>query len=142
MASNPATAADVAARYRDLTAEETTRVTTLLGDAWRIIITELPSVPTRLDASTLDPDLVVQVEAAMVIRRIQNPDGLLEEAIDDYRLRRDQATSSGTLYLTGDELTLLSEASTASDGAWTIDPYGTEPEWLPSPTLTPWLEDC
>ena len=126
MATNPATNSDLQARsFRTLTTGELAVGTTLLGDAWAIVLSAKPSVADRLDK--LPPDLVfkslvVQTLCAMVLRVFSNPEGKLEERQDDYQYRLDAAVSSGALYLSDSELARLSEGDDGSDGAWTIGP--------------------
>ena len=101
---NPATAADVAARWRPLSEAETTVATTLLDDAWLMLVGRLPSLEDNIEAATVSEANVVRVLATMVLRVLKNPDGKLEESVDDYRYRRDSAMSAGLLYVTPDEL--------------------------------------
>lgn len=128
MATNPATSTDLVNRsLRTLSSQEQNVGDVLLGDAWNIILSQVPSVADRLDVLPLDvvfQSLVVQVECAMVLRVLNNPDGKLEEAVDDYRYRLDQAVSSGALYLSDAERALLGAGDGASDGAFTIKPAG------------------
>lgn len=127
MAHNPATSTDLAARsLRTLSSDELTWGTTKLDDAWNIIITRLPSVDVRMDANPLPSfvSIVVQVECAMVLRVLNNPDGKLQETLDDYSYRLDAAVSTGALYLSDAEATLLG-SSGGSEVAFTIKPAGT-----------------
>jgi len=126
MASNPATKADLQARsFRTLTNDELDTGETLLGDAWGMVVSARPTVAERLDK--LPPDeafksVVVQVLCAMVLRVVSNPEGKLEERLDDHQYRRDSAVSTGELYISDAELARLSEGDETSDGAWTIGP--------------------
>lgn len=126
MASNPATVDDLKNRsLRTLTEDELRVGEILLDDAWSIIVAQRPTVLTRLDApsgSAALASLIVQIECAMVLRVINNPNGKLEEAVDDYRYRLDAAVSTGALYLTDAELALLGSGDGSSDGAFTIRP--------------------
>lgn len=142
MAANPALPANLVGRaLRTLTDTEIQVGTTLLDDAWSIIVTRVPSVATRLDA--LPPDtgffnLVVQIECAMVLRVIYNPTGLLEENVDDYATRRDATTSTGALYLTDAEEDLLGMGDGSSAVAFTITPvaqpfFSLPTQWEPEP---------
>ena len=121
--ANPAQISDLEARWRPLTAAETTVAEALLEDAWQILLARVPLLQSRLDAATLDPALVVAVESAMVLRVLRNPDGKRQESIDDYSWTRDNAVSAGLLYATDDEVALLSPSG-ASTNAFTITPYG------------------
>ena len=101
---NPATVADIEVRWRPLTEADSTTASTLLGDAWWILVGRLPSLEGNMAAGTVATENVVRVLTAMVLRVLKNPEGKLEEQIDDYRYRRDSVVSSGTLQVTADEL--------------------------------------
>jgi hypothetical protein len=117
----PATVDDLKNRsLRPLTPAEETVGGVLVDDAWTVILSQRPSVADRVATDDAFRALVVQVQCAMVLRVLRNPDGKLEEQIDDYRWRRDTATSTGALYLTDAELALLGSGEGTSDGAWTI----------------------
>lgn len=143
MATNPATSADLQARsFRTLSAGELSVGSTLLGDAWAIVLTARPAVEARLDKLPADlqfKSLVVQTLCAMVLRVLSNPNGKLEERQDDYQYRLDSAVSTGALYLSDAELARLSEGDDASDGAWTIGPSfsGVNREWTGPDTWVP-----
>ena len=126
MATNPATSTDLQNRsLRTLTVQESTVGSTLLEDAWAILITRIPGLPARLDAAGSEGlrAVVVQVLCAMVLRVLNNPDGKFKETIDDYSYQLDSAVSTGSLYLSDAEAALLADlADGASDGAWTIKP--------------------
>ncbi len=107
MAMNPATTDDVADRWRPLTPSETQVARVLLDDAWLDLTTQVPSLDSRLDAATLAPALVVRVLASMVLRVLRNPDGKVQESIDDYAYRRADAVADGLLYAAADEVRLL-----------------------------------
>lgn len=130
--TNPATSADLVARsLRTLTDQEKTVGTTLLEDAWNIIVSRVPSAETRLSDSGFDQRfsaLVVQIECAMVLRVLNNPDGKRSESIDDYQYQLDQAVSTGALYLSDAEYDLLTSRDATSDTAFTIKPSGWQKE--------------
>lgn len=129
MAISPATTTDLVNRsLRPLTDVEIAWAATTLEDAFAQIAREVSTVHERLDATPPDEAfrrLVVQVQCAMVLRVLRNPDGVLEQTIDDYRRRLDAAVSSGSLYLSDAERRLLSASagSTLSSGAFTINPF-------------------
>lgn len=135
MAINPASSDDLVGRsLRTLSAQEISVGSTLLGDAWTILNTEIPTLAARIDADIAFTNLVVQVECAMVLRVLNNPNGKLEEAVDDYSVRFDAAVSSGALYLTDVERDLLGRGDGGSDTAFTIrrvaEPFtGTSQPW-------------
>lgn len=116
--TNPATPADVAARWRPLTDAESTVAATLLEDAWRMLGRDYKAAAgsTLDDAMTADPNLtpeVVRILANAVMRVLKNPDGLSNEQIDDYSYQRNGA-SSGELLIDADDLAaLLGQPDTA-----------------------------
>lgn len=124
----PATLSDLTARsFRPLTPQEQSVATVLLEDAWDLIVSSVADASDKVAADAAYSGLVVQVQCAMVLRVVKNPDGLLSEQIDDYEYRRDSALSTGALYLSGDERALLASGAGQSDGAWSIRaraPYG------------------
>jgi hypothetical protein len=126
MPTNQATVTDVTRRMlRPLTTAETAWVGNVLDDAFRHIIVSLPDVGTALDSPDLPPDapfrdVVVQVTCAMLIRVLQNPDGVLEETTDDYTRRLDAAVSTGQIQMTAAERVLLSAGTGDPEGAFSV----------------------
>lgn len=118
---SPATTTDVAARWRSLTPDEELKASVLLDDAWRLIQLRNSTIEARITATSLDVGLVIMVQCAMVIRVLRNPDGKRQEQIEDYSYQRDDS-ASGELFLSPDELELLSEVTSPSV-AFTIRPY-------------------
>lgn len=132
--ASPATITDLKERsFRPLAEQEEQVGSVMLDDAWNLILTHRPHVADRVtDASFRN--LVVQVQCAMVLRVIKNPEGYLSEQIDDYQYRRDSTVSTGALYVSDAELALLGNAPGGSDGAWSIDtrPIGYGPGYWSS----------
>lgn len=125
----PAIGNDLLSRsLRTLTPQELAVGEQLLEDAWTLIVASRPSIADRIEApgsdGTRTKALVVQIQVAMVLRVLNNPDGKLQEQIDDYSWRRDSAVSTGLLYVSDAELGLLGSGDGASDGAFTIRPAG------------------
>jgi signal transduction protein with GAF and PtsI domain len=102
--TNPATVDDVEIRFRPLSATERLTAEVLLGDAWVMLLGRRPSLEADMTAGKVALAAVVRVLANMVIRVLRNPDGYLQESIDDYTYRRDAVVSTGLLHLTPDEL--------------------------------------
>lgn len=138
--ASPATITDLMERsFRPLTEPEQQVGLTLLEDAWNLIVTNRPHAADRISEPTYLA-LVKQIQCAMVLRVIRNPDGFLSEQIDDYTYRRDSAVSDGSLYLSDAELALLGAGASVSDGAWTIQtrPLGVGPGyWSTTDTWVP-----
>lgn len=122
MASNPATTLDIDDRWRPLTDAERIVAQSLLGDAWLLLKRADATIDLRLDAVTLDAGLVKMVLVEMVKRVLRNPDGNLQESIQDYSYTRDRVSSSGLLTVTDDELEMLAADDIAASGAFTIRP--------------------
>jgi hypothetical protein len=123
--SNPATTADLSARWRPLTAQEATNGQTFLDDAWRMLKRKTKDMSPSLDTQiSTDADLraeVVRVLATAVLRVMKNPDGKRQESIDDYSWQRDQSISAGLLYISDEELADITPGATISGRAYTID---------------------
>lgn len=102
--ANPATTEDVEARWRPLTAAETTNADAFLTDAWELLLSRRPTLEADITAGTVRSANVVRVVAAMVLRLLKNPDGKLSETIDDYTYRYDRLVSSGALFVSDEEL--------------------------------------
>jgi hypothetical protein len=112
---------------RALTTQELSVGVRKLESAFNIILTRVPSLTARLDASPTDialRQLVIDTQVDMVLRFLNNPDGKYEESGDDYSFKRDSATSTGAVYMTDAEAALLAGPGLASNGAYTIRPSG------------------
>lgn len=92
-----ATTTDVANRLgRPLTVSEVEQTTLWLRDVERDILRRQPSA---LDMAGADPnysDTMVQVEANAVVRKVNNPQGLVSETLDSYSYNRGNSTSLGS----------------------------------------------
>lgn len=112
-APNPAALADVEGTIeRPLTDPEKAAVPKWLDRAWTILQGKVPGLVGRMalpaeQPMALDPDLVIDVLAAMVERKVRNPDGLRSFTVDDVVHTVDAALSSGQIYPTPDELASL-----------------------------------
>lgn len=103
--TTPASTSDIAARfYRPLTTRELEIGQDWLDDAWQMLLDRRPTLEADIAAGTVSDRTVIRVLVAMVSRIFANPQGLLEEQIDDYRYRRDSLVSSGALTVTSDDL--------------------------------------
>lgn len=97
-----------------------------------MIRARIPDLDALVTAGTPSEALVVDVEAAVVARKVLNPEGLRQvtRAIDDGSVTKtvDQTRSSGELGLTEDDWGLL--LPTADSGAFSTRP-GFEPDTGP-----------
>ena len=102
--ANPASVDDIVARWRPLSAQEETNAEAFLEDAWDLLLTRRPNLEADITAGTVKEASARRVVVAMALRVLRNPDGKVEESIDDYRYRRDALLASGVLHVTDDEL--------------------------------------
>lgn len=98
---------DIEARWRPLSAAESLVAAAVITDALGILNTRRPSMDAEIIAGLVTSDNVTAVVSAMVLRVLKNPDGKGEEGIDDYHYKRDAAVASGVLYVSDDELRLI-----------------------------------
>lgn len=106
--ANPATTADIEARWRPLTDQETTNANAFLDDAWAELLSRRPGLEADIAADTVSEANVIRVVSAMVTRVLKNPGGYDSESIDDWSGRRNQLVADGVLRVTSEELALVS----------------------------------
>lgn len=125
--TNPATTADLVARWRPLSDQEETNGETFLADAWRMLRRRLTTLEDDIaDDTTGDLEAeVVRILCAAVLRVMKNPDGKRQESIDDYSWTRDQAVSAGLLYFGDDEIGAVTVDGTGPTGAFSFNLLGT-----------------
>lgn len=146
-----ATAEDIESRLgRDLDESETTIVEQRLEDCELIILSRIPTLHTKVDAGTLNADVIAMVEADAVIRILRNPEGVVGETDGNYSYQLNWATVTGALSLTPHEWRLLGYtrstftivprlgsvprySTTANDAL-----YGEDVDWVPI-DLYPWI---
>lgn len=128
MAQNVATVAHVRDFYPALTSEQEAQAERLLNVAWlRLLVIPGLRIASRIDAGTLDPEVVASVQAEMVANVLKNPEGARTRnstmSIDDYSeteiLTIDKARAEGSLYPTDLMLAMIRENRR---GAWTVRP--------------------
>lgn len=102
-----ATPADIIGRFRELDENETSIVTTRLGDAEILIKSRIPDLDAQVLAGTIDEQTVVMVEADMVLRLIRNPDGYMQESDGNYSYMISNQVASGKLTVEAHEWALL-----------------------------------
>lgn len=107
MMLNPTTIQDVENRWRPLVGQERVNCEAFLDDAWWLLNDKRPTLEADVDAGVIARGNIIRLIAHVVRRILINPEGLVEEEIDDWRGKRDKLISSGRLYITDDELTEL-----------------------------------
>jgi hypothetical protein len=113
-----ATHADVAARWRPLTAAEQTVAAAFLDDASALVRSKVPDIDARIAADANLAAVAKGVVANMVRRVMLNPEGWRSSSIDDFRRERDTALRTGLLFVSDDELVQLQP--TGLGGAYVV----------------------
>lgn len=104
---------DIEQVWRPLTPEEAALVPGLSGKAWRRVLAHFPSMDASVTvvppstAPLVSPDLVKDVMTDMIVRVLKNPDSVRSDSIDDHTTTLDMSISSGGLYLSAEEVALL-----------------------------------
>lgn len=123
---NPAKLSHVEASIeRPLTPDEKRVIPTWLDQAWRILNRAVPAITARNNLPLANPDYlpaedVRDVVVAMVERKVRNPDARRNWGGDDFSETVDAAVSSGQLYVSEAEKTLLMPAIAAIGGIFSI----------------------
>jgi hypothetical protein len=119
---------------------EVAQVTAWIGDVESLILARIPDLETRVGAGSPTAVVVAAVVANAVIRKVKNPDGKVQEGVDDYNYRLNENARKGELFLTDDEWRLLLPVS--SSGAFStrpgfesyLDGSWVQPDvWVPAP---------
>lgn len=100
----------------------------LINRAVALLVLQVPTVPARVDAGTLNQAVVEGVVEDMVLRVLRNPQALRQLSIDDFSATIDSAASTGSLYVSKDELALLSPGKRGGRGSIGSVRVGI-PEW-------------
>lgn len=101
-------------------ADETAQVTAWLDDVEASILERLPDFMDRIAAGSPSLQTAIAVISAVVIRKINNPTGKLQERVDDYSYGLTAAAASADLALTDAEWARLMPA--AASGAFSVRP--------------------
>lgn len=121
---NPVSITDLEVRWRTLTTTERSTAQALLDDAWAVLTLRLPTLEQRHAANQIPAAVVVSVVTAMVLRVLRNPDGKVQESIDDYSYRRADGLAEGALYVSASELALLRGSVGASRRSVPLSAHG------------------
>lgn len=107
------TEADIEKVWRPLTTDEAALIPGLSNRAWIRILARFPDIEANtapIPPATeplISSDLVADVMASMIVRVLKNPDSVRSDSIDDHTTTLDVAISSGEMYLTAEEVDLL-----------------------------------
>lgn len=119
---NPVSIANLEARFRPLTDAEKDSAQELLDDAWAVLLGTVPDLESRMGSGATSVSLVHFVVAAMVMRVLRNPNGVRQWAVDDYSETRDSSVAAGSLYVSADEVALLTGSAARRGGAFSVAP--------------------
>lgn len=104
---------DIEQVWRPLTTDEAALVPGLSNKAWRRILAHFPAMDANITfvapatAPLVSPDLVKDVMVSMIVRVLKNPDSVRSDSIDGDPTTLDATISSGEIYLTAEEMALL-----------------------------------
>jgi hypothetical protein len=120
---NPVTVSEIETRFRPLDAAEESSVQFLLDDAWAVLLVSVPDLEDRMTSGAVTGPLASFVVSSMVLRVLRNPNGVRQWSVDDYSETRDNAVSSGALYVAPGEVDLLTgRANPQRRGAFSVGP--------------------
>src|SRR5699024_471749 len=121
--------------------DEVKQVNAWIGDVEALISARIPDLEESVNGGGPPSSAVVSmVVANSVVRKVKNPDGKVQEGVDDYNYRLNENARRGELFLTDEEWALLAPAPMST--AFTIRPYGSpardgqwvHPDvWVPAP---------
>lgn len=88
---------------------DTDLVSKLIDDAEAIVLSEYPKIQDRIDAGTLNENVLIMVVTEMVSRRLRNPEGLsyLQQMTGPFSQGKSYAGAQTGIYLSPDEVRLL-----------------------------------
>lgn len=133
---NPVQVTDLEARFRPLAGQEQAAAADLLADAWEVLHAQVSGLEERIESQQLREGAVKAVIKAMVLRVLRNPDAIRQFTSDDASYVRDNAVSTGLLYATPEELSMLTGISADPVGHLS---FSGAYHWQPRRALdTPW----
>lgn len=99
---------EVAASYEGtIPVQKADWVNTKIDEAVRELIAIIPNIPARIEAGTLDPDLVTDKVVGAVLRVVRNPTGIEQEGEGDYNYRLRNTVASGDIWYQEKDLVAL-----------------------------------
>lgn len=66
-----------------------------------------PDIDTWITGALVPKDVVAGAIVAAIVRKLINPEGKLQESVDDYAYRRADAVADGSLYISESDWALL-----------------------------------
>jgi len=129
-----ATITDIQARMGRsyASADEQAQWQAWLDDVEARILQRIPDLTERIVAGSPSQAVVIAVISDVVIRKINNPTGKLQERIDDYSYGLTASAATSDLMPTPEEWAQLMPA--ARSGAFSVRPYS-EPDTYAWPAL-------
>lgn len=132
-----ATVSDVEARLGRPISDtlEVVQVEAWLDDVDALILERIPDLAERVADGTPTVATVVAIESNAVIRKIQNPNGVVSEGNDVYNYRLNEDARKGELFLTDEEWARLMPSPVGA--AFSTRTYG-DADGLADRYPTPW----
>jgi len=108
---------------------DTDQLQALLDDAEAIVLSEYPAIQTRIDAGTLNLDLVVMVVSRMVTRLLRNPEGLSywQQQTGPFGQARNFSDGNTDIWMTVSERELLRAVSKGKSFFVNLGPNAVSP---------------
>lgn len=103
----PVTVEDIEARWRPLSDQESVNAQAFIADAWEELLIRRPELEANMTAGTVREGNVCRILAWAVRRVLINPEGWVQETLDDWTGRRSDLVAQGTLYFTDEELAVV-----------------------------------
>ena len=121
-----ATVDDVSVRLmRPLTAVEESAATAYIAELSAVIRDRVRNVDALITARPTYGEVVTGRIAEAVKRVLQNPEGYVQESVDDWSGRRSEAAADGALFLSADDWDAITPVpSSALSGAYTVPLWG------------------
>lgn len=92
---------------KQIPVERLTWVQRKVDEAVRELIGLIPTIPARIEAETLDRELVEDKVVAAVLRVVRNPEGIESEGEGDYNIRLRNTVASGDIWFQEKDLIQL-----------------------------------
>lgn len=121
-----ATTNDVSVRLmRPLTTAESNAATAYIAELSEMVRDRVRNVDALIAARPAYGQVVVGRIAEAVKRVLQNPEGYVQESVDDWSGRRSDAAADGALFLSADDWAAITPApSSALSGAYAVPLWG------------------
>lgn len=108
---------DVSALFGGMTAAQEGLTKYLLRAASALVRSRFPTVDAQVSSGVLNPDVVALAVTNMILRVLNNPNGLRAQTIGPFSYTYDTSVAAGLLVLGGDEEVVFTPVSTTATAA-------------------------